>query len=129
MFQIRRNRRNLPAGQHTAATTQVLDEATRSMLAMFITHLLLVLPVSIYYNLPLDVAYRDLFVVITMQMICSSNLFIEPTVFVYFNKQHRRRALQAVGFCRCPSCSQDVEPTITPEVFQLSYLRAVANQI
>ncbi|XP_050693421.1 uncharacterized protein LOC126984068 [Eriocheir sinensis] len=93
---VRRNKSKLASSRHAAAVTQVVDEATRAMLAVFISNLLFGLPHSIYHIIPFD--YR-VFSYVVMHSIFFTHLYTDPLVFVYFNQHHRRRVLQALKFC------------------------------
>ncbi|XP_050700684.1 uncharacterized protein LOC126987606 [Eriocheir sinensis] len=93
---VRRNKRNLPVGHHTAAVTQVTDEATRAMLAVFLSNLVLSFPYSIHYIQPVSYSFT-IRVVITM--VYFTRLFVDPLVFVCFNRHHRRHVLQGLKLC------------------------------
>ncbi|XP_050700685.1 uncharacterized protein LOC126987607 [Eriocheir sinensis] len=89
---VRRNQRNLPSGQPTAA----VDEVTRAMLAVFLSNLVSVLPFSIYAILPLD---TDILTTGIMNMLYYTHLFVDPLVFVCFIRHHRRRVLHGLKLC------------------------------
>ncbi|XP_045118287.1 uncharacterized protein LOC123508581 isoform X2 [Portunus trituberculatus] len=93
---IRRNKCRLAATPDTAETGQVMDQATRAMLAVFISNLLFGLPHSIYHILSYPghvVPY------VSIHIVFYSHLFIDPLVFVCFNLHHRQRLLQALKSC------------------------------
>lgn len=92
MFQVRRNKQNLPGGQHAAAA----DEVTRGMLAVFLSNVVFVLPYSIYTILPLD---KDILITGIMNMIYYTHLFVDPLVFVCFIRNHRRHVLNWLKSC------------------------------
>ncbi|KAG0712963.1 hypothetical protein GWK47_017277 [Chionoecetes opilio] len=54
MFVVRRNKRRLTSTLRNASRGQVMDQATRAMLPVFISNLFFVLPHSTYHVLPLD---------------------------------------------------------------------------
>ncbi|XP_045118286.1 rhodopsin-like isoform X1 [Portunus trituberculatus] len=96
IFVIRRNKCRLAATPDTAETGQVMDQATRAMLAVFISNLLFGLPHSIYHILSYPghvVPY------VSIHIVFYSHLFIDPLVFVCFNLHHRQRLLQALKSC------------------------------
>ncbi|XP_045118185.1 uncharacterized protein LOC123508515 [Portunus trituberculatus] len=105
LLAVRRNQHRLAATPDTAATSKVMDQATRAMLAVFISNLLLGLPHSIYHLLP---RYdNQVFSYVTMHIIFFTHLFVDPLVFVFFNIQHRQRVLQALKMCmQCVTCRQ-----------------------
>ncbi|XP_063840171.1 uncharacterized protein LOC135088990 isoform X2 [Scylla paramamosain] len=100
---IRRNQHRLATTPETAATGQVMDQATRAMLAVFISNLLLGLPHSIYHLLP---RYdNQALSYVTMHIVFFTHLFVDPLVFVCFNLHHRQRVLQALKSClQCVPC-------------------------
>lgn len=120
---MRYNNRNLATVHHTT-TTKVLDNATRAMLAVFISYLLLVLPHSIYHTLPFE--YKVIAFVI-MHSYHYLHLFVEPTVFIYFNKHHRRRVVQAVKSCRDGSPIQEVASSLPTGVSRSTPDRRVSR--
>ncbi|XP_050700392.1 rhodopsin-like [Eriocheir sinensis] len=92
---VRRNRRNLAGGQPMRAVTRVMDEATRAMLAVFISNLIIGLPFTIYL---LTMNFKN-FKIVPMIMVYYTHLFVDPLVFVCFNKHHRRRVQQVLKLC------------------------------
>lgn len=110
IFQVRRNKRNLAVKQNKATVTKVVDDATRAMLAVFISNLILGLPHSIYHILPFD--YR-VFSYVIMHSVFFTHLFVDPLVFVCFNQHHRRRILQALKFSLGRSPRDEVTSQVT----------------
>ncbi|KAG0713595.1 hypothetical protein GWK47_015872 [Chionoecetes opilio] len=93
MTTIRRNKRRLTSTLPNASRGQVMDQATRAMLAVFISNLVFVLPHSIYHVLPLDF---DTFTYLIVHTILYTHLFVDPLVFLFFNLHHRQRFLHAL---------------------------------
>lgn len=110
--QVRRNQHRLAATPDTAATVQVMDQATRAILAVFISNMLLGLPHSIYHLLPRN--DNSALSYIPMHIIFFTHLFVDPLVFVCFNLHHRQRVLQAFKTClQCVTCKQFTLPRAT----------------
>ncbi|KAG0715196.1 hypothetical protein GWK47_012495 [Chionoecetes opilio] len=93
MFVIKRNKRRLTSTLPNASRGQFMDQATRAMLAVFISNLVFVLPHSIYHVLPLD---SDTFTYIIVHTVLYTHLFVDPLVFLFFNLHHRQRFLHAL---------------------------------
>ena len=94
--QVRYNKRRVASSNHAALTGKVMDQATRAMLAVFISNLLLGLPHSIYHILPFDFSILPYVIVHT---IFYAHLIIDPLAFLCSNLHHRQRLLQAVISC------------------------------
>ncbi|XP_050700393.1 uncharacterized protein LOC126987464 [Eriocheir sinensis] len=110
---VRRNMRNrlvLTGGQDKAVGTKLMDEATRALLAVFLSNLVFVLPISICNILSLDSHFTT---IIIMFVVFLTHLFVDPLVFVCFNRHHRRRVLQALKPCIGRPPTEEV--AVTPE--------------
>ncbi|KAK8739193.1 hypothetical protein OTU49_003523, partial [Cherax quadricarinatus] len=86
----RRNQCRLASNQHTSNVHRV--DATRSMLAVCITNLLLSFPHSVFHLLEdpsfnLDATFHILF---------STHFIVDPIVFVGFNQSFRHRVVERV---------------------------------
>ena len=118
VFQIRRNKCRMSAVRKTAAGTQVMDQATRAMLAVFISNLVLGLSHSLYM-----VSYDyQVFSYAIMHVIFFTHLFADPLAFLCCNMHNRRRVMKAltslVGLSPCtkvtsPPTSQDTQLSST----------------
>lgn len=105
MTPLRHSKSNPAAKQHAATA---MDEATRAMLAVFLSNLFFGLPQSIY-NI-VYFSHRFLaYVIITSFFF--THLFVDPMVFVYFNRHHRRRVMKTLRFCLCRSPCEEFMPT------------------
>lgn len=122
---MRRNKHNLAASLNKRTATKVVDEATRAMLAVFISNLLLGLPHSIYHMMPFD--YR-VFSYVIMHSVFFTHLFVDPLVFLCFNQHHRKRVLQALKFCLGRSARDEVASTLSSQVTQSSSALKSAEQ-
>ena len=97
LFQVRRNRQRLAVIPDSgAAGTHVMDQATRAMLAVFLSNLALSLPHSIYHILPND---YHVFNYVIMHIVFFTHLFVDPLAFVCSNLHHRQRILHALKSC------------------------------
>ncbi|XP_053628604.1 rhodopsin-like isoform X2 [Cherax quadricarinatus] len=90
IYTMYRNYRRLSVFQHTNSRNV---EATRSMLAVFISNLLLGFPYPVFYlqgkkSFTMNVIFRILF---------SSHFIVDPVVFVWFNRSFRHRVGEKVG--------------------------------
>ncbi|XP_050700397.1 uncharacterized protein LOC126987469 [Eriocheir sinensis] len=114
---VRRNKRNLAGSQPTAAVTMVMDEATRAMLAVFISNLVFVLPCAIKFIMTTEFTkfMMDIFLVFFY-----THLFVDPLVFVCFNSHHRRHVLQALQLCLGRPPREEGALTIESQVAQSS---------
>ncbi|MPC62132.1 hypothetical protein E2C01_056215 [Portunus trituberculatus] len=122
---IRRNKRRVAATQDTAVTGKVMDQATRAMLALFITNLILILPFSIRFLLPhpyiTNSVYNSIF-----GFLYTTHFFADPVVFVCFNNHHRKRVLQALkSFQQWVCCRPASTPQHTLPTFPLRFLQNV----
>lgn len=127
---LRRNKCNLDAGEHTttmkplrhikrnpAAKQHVataMDEATRAMLAVFLSNFLFGLPQSIYNILYFE---HKFFLYVIITSIFFTHLFVDPMVFVCFNRHHRRRVMKAIRFC-LGGCPREVKAPHDPQIIQ-----------
>lgn len=90
---MRRNKRRLASGQHnTKVCGSVMDQATRAMLAVFISNLVLALPHSVYHIFRM----RSFTVYIIIHVIFFLHIVVDPFVFVWFNLYHRQRVADKV---------------------------------
>lgn len=115
IFQVRRNKRKLAACQNNSTVTKVVDEATKPMLAVFLSNLMFALQHSIFHILPFN--YRD-FSYIIVHTVFFTHLFVDPLVFMYFNQHHRKRVSQALKFCLGSSSRDEVERASSLQVSQ-----------
>ena len=113
MFQVRLNKLSLAATQQPAAVTQVVDKATRAMVAVFLSNLLFGLPHAIAHLEPFDdrVSYY-----VSIHSFFFTHLFVDPLVFLCFNEHHRRRVLQTLQLWI--SNSRQVVSTVMAQVTQ-----------
>ncbi|XP_045118285.1 G-protein coupled receptor 35-like [Portunus trituberculatus] len=93
---VRYNKSRVASSNHAALTGKVMDQATRAMLAVFISNLLLGLPHSIYHILPVDFSIIPYVIV---HIIFYAHLIVDPLAFLCSNHHHRQRLLQAVTSC------------------------------
>ncbi|KAK8403656.1 hypothetical protein O3P69_000033 [Scylla paramamosain] len=93
---VRYNKRRVSSSNHAALSGKVMDQATRTMLAVFISNLLLGLPHSIYHILPFDFSIIPYVIV---HSIFYAHLIVDPLAFLCSSQHHRRRLLQAVTSC------------------------------
>ncbi|MPC08071.1 hypothetical protein E2C01_000644 [Portunus trituberculatus] len=102
IFAVRRNTRRLAAFTTRATVTsgKMMDQATRAMMAVFISNLVLGLPHSIYHIVPYD---HRVFSYVIMHSIFFTHLFVDPLAFLCSNLHHRRRVLQALRSLVCRS--------------------------
>ncbi|XP_042206604.1 uncharacterized protein LOC121855614 isoform X2 [Homarus americanus] len=88
MLAVCRNKRRLAAhSQHSTNSVRVIDEATRAMMAVFVTNLLLALPHSVFhlfYDLPFTTY-------VIIHVLFFSHFLVDPMVFIWFNGGHRQR--------------------------------------
>ncbi|XP_050693410.1 D(2) dopamine receptor-like isoform X2 [Eriocheir sinensis] len=99
MVAVRRNKRRLAASQHAATgggQHEVMDQATRAMLAVFISNLLFCLPHSAYHMLPQDFGVTSY---VTVHCVFYTHLFVDPLAYLCSNVHHRRRVLQTLASC------------------------------
>lgn len=96
LTQLRRKTRISTVNQHMVSATQVMDGATRAVLAVFLSNLLFGLPHSIY-----QIPYfnHTVFYTAIVFSFFSTHLYVDPIVFVCFNQHHRKRVLQAFKIC------------------------------
>lgn len=99
IFQVWRNKRRMAASQHVATVVgqqKVMDQATRAMLAVFVSNLLFCLPHSVYHILPQD--FR-IFSYVIVHCVFYTHLFVDPLAYLCSNLHHRRRLLHTLAFC------------------------------
>ncbi|XP_050731456.1 uncharacterized protein LOC127006019 [Eriocheir sinensis] len=116
MTPLRHSRCN-PAAKHHAATA--MDEATRAMLAVFLSNFFFSLPNSIY-----NIWYfnHKFFSYVIMTSFFFTHLFVDPMVFVCFNQHHRRRVMKALRFYLSRSPREDM-PTHDSQAIRSSSTR------
>lgn len=117
VFQVRRNKRRLAAKRHTTGVTQVMDQATRAMLAVFISNLLLSFPHSIYHIVPYD---HRVFSYVIMHSIFFTHLFVDPLAFLCSNLHHRQRVMHALKSLLGQSSDTELASPSTSQVTQTS---------
>lgn len=89
MIAVRRNKRRLASSQHNTKCGRVIDQATRAMLAVFVSNVLLSLPHSIYH-----VFRPESFTLyLIIHVIFFLHIVVDPFVYVWFNLDHRQRVL------------------------------------
>lgn len=103
-----RHGKHYPAPRQHVATA--MDEATQAMLAVFVSNFLFGLPQSIYNILYFHHKYFS-YVIVTSFFF--THLFVDPIVFVYFNRHHRRRVVKVFRFCLDHSPRKEV---VSPKV-------------
>lgn len=97
--QVWRNKRRLAASQHVATDAGqqvVMDQATRAMLAVFVSNLLFCLPHSIYHTLSQNFGVVSYVIV---HCFFYTHLFVDPLAYLCSNLHHRRRVLHTLAFC------------------------------
>ncbi|KAG7176270.1 hypothetical protein Hamer_G009049 [Homarus americanus] len=90
MLAVLFNRRRLANNGHNTNGHKVVDQATLSMLAVFISNLLMALPHSLYHlvNEFIDDTYTIYTIV---HLIFFIHFVVDPAVFVWFNRNYRDR--------------------------------------
>lgn len=96
MFQIQRNKRRLAASQQQGKSATTMDQATRAMLAVFVSNLVFGLPHSIYHLMGKQPYYMH----VIFHVLFSTHFVVDPLVFVFFNLHNRRRVIDLLSSCR-----------------------------
>ncbi|KAK8403652.1 hypothetical protein O3P69_000029 [Scylla paramamosain] len=87
IYILQRNKRRLAASQHQQREATTMDQATRAMLAVFISNLVFGLPHSIYHLM----GKQPHFMNILFHVLFSTHFVMDPLAFVWFNSCYRRR--------------------------------------
>lgn len=87
MSQLQRNKRRLAASQCQAREVTVMDQATRAMLAVFISNLIFGIPHSVHHLMGKQPHYMK----IIFHVLFSTHFVVDPLAFVWFNSGYRRR--------------------------------------
>ncbi|XP_045118289.1 uncharacterized protein LOC123508583 [Portunus trituberculatus] len=87
IYKIQRNKRRLAASQQQGRETTTMDQATRAMLAVFISNMVFGLPHSIYHLM----GRQPHFMNILFHVLFSTHFVMDPLAFVWFNSCYRRR--------------------------------------
>ncbi|XP_045118847.1 uncharacterized protein LOC123508900 isoform X2 [Portunus trituberculatus] len=87
LFAMRRNRQRLAAIESRTTTGGTLDQATRAMIAVFISNLVFGLPHAVYhirttFSFTLELSFHMLFY---------THFVVDPVVFIWFNNNHRQQ--------------------------------------
>ncbi|XP_071546693.1 uncharacterized protein [Panulirus ornatus] len=106
MFVVRRNKRRLANSQHSVKAHSACDEATRAMLAVFLSTLILGFPHSVYHMIEDPPMIYD----IIFHILFSTHFALDPLVFVWFNRNYRKRTVEKMRLglawiTRCSSSS------------------------
>lgn len=101
LLQIQRNRGRLAANQHHPRSATSMDQATRAMLAVFISNLIFGLPHSIYHLMGRQPYYMH----VIFHVIFSTHFVVDPLAFVWLNSGYRRNF-----FSRVKSVTQTISP-------------------
>lgn len=72
-----------------------MDQATRAMLAVFISNLVFSLPHSIYHLMGRLPHYYS----VIFHILFSAHFVVDPLVFIFVNLHHRRRVLNLLAAC------------------------------
>lgn len=72
-----------------------MDQATRAMLAVFISNLVFSLPHSIYHLMGKLPHYYS----VIFHILFSAHFVVDPLVFIFVNLHHRRRVLALLAAC------------------------------
>lgn len=86
-LQMIRNKRRMAKVQSNRPGSRVVNNATRAMIAVFVSNLIFGLPHSIYHLIPHPPPSYD----IIFHVLFSTHFVIDPLVFIYFNHSYRRR--------------------------------------
>lgn len=84
---MRRNRQRLAALESGTSTSRTLDQATRAMVAVFISNLVFGLPHAIYHMRTTFSFLLEL----SFHMIFYTHFVVDPVVFIWFNNNHRQQ--------------------------------------
>nr|XP_045599436.1 uncharacterized protein LOC123758789 [Procambarus clarkii] len=88
IFTVQENKRRLARSQQSCLRVHnLVDQATRAMLAVFISNLLFGLPHAVYHLL-----HEPSFTLnVVIHIIFSTHFVVDPVVFVWYNQSYRRR--------------------------------------
>lgn len=117
---IQRNKRRLMANANQQGTmTTNMDQATRAMLAVFITNLVFGLPHSIYHLL----GPQPLYMHVIIHVIFCTHYIVDPLVYMWFNVSYRERLISSFRkVMRCLSSSSTAHSDVqTSTEFTASY--------
>ncbi|XP_050693415.1 uncharacterized protein LOC126984064 isoform X2 [Eriocheir sinensis] len=92
---VQRNKRRLAATLQQPRAGAVMDQATRAMLAVFISNLVFSLPHSIYHLMGTLPHYYS----VIFHILFSAHFVVDPLVFIFANLHHRRRVLDLLAAC------------------------------
>lgn len=85
--QIQQNKRRLAASQCQARNATIMDQATRAMLAVFISNLIFGIPHSIHHLMGKQPHYMK----VIFHVLFSTHFMVDPLAFVWFNSGYRLR--------------------------------------
>lgn len=104
---MRRNRQRLAVSESRTNNVGTLDQATRAMLAVFISNLVFGFPHAIYHVILQPSHTFGL----TFHMLFHTHFVVDPLVFIWYNNNYRQRVWEriqagwmlALGCCKSPS--------------------------
>lgn len=105
---IQRNKRRLAASQQQAKSVSSMDQATRAMLAVFLSNLVFGVPHTIYHLM----GKQPLFIGIIFHVLFSTHFMVDPLVFVWFNNNYRTRVRSYVQKVTHSLSSQTTSSTV-----------------
>ncbi|KAK8403657.1 hypothetical protein O3P69_000034 [Scylla paramamosain] len=96
LFTMRRNKQRLATLESRSSTSGTLDQATRAMIAVFISNLVFGLPHAVYhirttFSHTLELSFHMLFY---------THFVVDPVVFIWFNNNHRQQVKEKVHAIR-----------------------------
>ncbi|XP_063593202.1 uncharacterized protein LOC134770257 [Penaeus indicus] len=92
IFAVRRNRQRLTEVQ-SRSSQKIIDNATRAMIAVFVSNLVFGLPFCISQLLRRNIPRMFLNFI---YVIYNTHLMVDPLVFIFFNYSHRRRVCHRI---------------------------------
>ncbi|XP_042855846.1 uncharacterized protein LOC122242587 isoform X2 [Penaeus japonicus] len=92
LFAVRRNRQRLTEVQ-SRSSLKIIDNATRAMIAVFVSNLVFGLPFCISQLLRERISRMLLNFI---YVIYNTHLMVDPLVFIFFNYSHRKRVCQRI---------------------------------
>ena len=110
-LQMRRNRQRLAVSESRTSTSGTLDQATRAMIAVFISNLVFGFPHAVYHLVGFTRISELVF-----HMLFYTHFVVDPLVFVWYNSNYRQRVQERVhagwvltfGCCKSPSFSDSI---------------------
>lgn len=105
---IQRNKRRLAASQQQAKSASSMDQATRAMLAVFLSNLVFGVPHTIYHLM----GKLPRYIGVIFHVLYSTHFIVDPLVFVWFNNNYRTRVRSYVQKVTHSLSSQTTSSTV-----------------